>query len=150
MATLAKVPEQNGLSSLPVGICGDECSNHKEVVLASVTRIPLDGGGCILVEDPAGVLEGPVKASRIGEAIGELPRTLQEALVPVTEAARATLDQLRKARPDDIAVEFGVDLAVAAGAVITKTQAACHLRVTMSWKMKDDTDRPPRTDAGEG
>jgi hypothetical protein len=125
-------------------------STQKEAVLAPVTRLPLDGGGCILVEEPADVLEGPVKAGRLNEAIGELPRTLQEALAPVTEAARATLDQLRKARPDEIAVEFGVDLAAQAGAVITKSQASCHLKVIMSWKMKDDTGHPPHPDTGAG
>ncbi|MGW6734820.1 CU044_2847 family protein [Streptomyces sp. NPDC055013] len=102
-------------------------------VLAALTRIPLEGGGRILIEAPAS-LEGPVKAGRIGDAIQDVPRTLQEALEPVTEAARAALDQLRKARPDEITVEFGVDLAFEAGAVITKSQAACHLRVTVSWK----------------
>ncbi|PKW11902.1 hypothetical protein SAMN05428944_0862 [Streptomyces sp. 1222.5] len=118
--------------------------------MTQLTRISLDGEGCILVEEPAGVLEGPVKAGRIAEAIGELPRTLQEILAPVTEAARVTLDQLRRAHPDEIAVEFGVDLAAEAGAVITKSQAGCHLKVTMSWKTKDDTGRPSRPDARTG
>jgi hypothetical protein len=90
-----------------------------------------------LVEEPQGVLEGPVKAGRVGHAVHELPSTLQGALEPVTEAARAAFDQLSKARPDDITVEFGVDLAVEAGAVITKSQASCHLRVTLSWKRED-------------
>jgi hypothetical protein len=99
-----------------------------------LTRIPLDGGGCILVEQPAAAWEGPVKAGRVGEAVRELPMTLQGALEPVTEAARATLDQLRKASPDQITIEFGVDLAFEAGAVITKSQASCHLRVSVSWQ----------------
>ncbi|KJY20130.1 hypothetical protein VR46_44205, partial [Streptomyces sp. NRRL S-444] len=47
--------------------------------------------------------------------------------------AHAALDQLRKAGPDQIAVEFGIDLAFEAGAVITKSQAGCHLKVTVSW-----------------
>ncbi|WP_284717965.1 CU044_2847 family protein [Streptomyces sp. G1] len=101
--------------------------------MASLTRIPLDGGGCILVEQQA-EWDGPVKASRIGDAVRELPVTLEGALEPVTEAVRATLDQLRKARPDQINVEFGVDLAFEAGAVITKRQASCHLKMTVSWK----------------
>ncbi|MFE5985265.1 CU044_2847 family protein [Streptomyces wedmorensis] len=37
--------------------------------------------------------------------------------------ARAALQQLRKARPDVITVEFGVDLAFEAGAVITESGA---------------------------
>lgn len=101
--------------------------------MASLTRIPLEGGGSVLVEAPA-AYDGPVKAGRIGEVVHELPATLQEALEPVTEVARAALEQLRKARPDDVVIEFGVDLSVAAGAVITKGQAGCHLNVTVSWK----------------
>lgn len=96
--------------------------------MTPVARIPLEGGGCVLVERPAGVSEGPVKAGRVGDAVREFPGTLQAALEPVTEAARAALDQLRRARPDEIAIEFGIDLAVEAGAVITKSQAGCHLK----------------------
>ncbi|MGC0331843.1 hypothetical protein RKD23_004833 [Streptomyces sp. SAI-170] len=102
--------------------------------MAALTQIPLDGGGFVLVEQPGLPDGGPVKAGRIGDTVRELPVTLETALEPVTQAARATLAQLRKARPDEITVEFGVELAFEAGAVITKTQAGCHLKVTVSWK----------------
>jgi hypothetical protein len=95
----------------------------------------------VLVEQPGLPDEGPVKAGRVGDTVRELPGTLEEALEPVTQAARAALAQLRKARPDEITVEFGVDLAFEAGAVITKSQAGCHLKVTVSWK--DDGTGPP-------
>ncbi|QTD98685.1 CU044_2847 family protein [Streptomyces cyanogenus] len=98
-----------------------------------LTRIPLEGGGSVLVEAPAGP-EGPVRAGRVGEFLHEAPQTLQEALEPVAQAAQSALDELRKARPDVITVDFGVDLTVEAGAVITKGRAACHLQVTMSWQ----------------
>lgn len=101
--------------------------------MAALTRIPLDGGGCIRVEQQA-EWDGPVRAGRIGDAVRELPVTLEGALEPVTEAVRATLGQLRRASPDQITVEFGVDLAVEAGAVITKSQAGRHLKVTVSWQ----------------
>ncbi|WP_328959541.1 CU044_2847 family protein [Streptomyces virginiae] len=109
--------------------------------MAALARIPLDGGGYVLLEAPAGP-DGPVKAGRVSDAIRDLPGSLQEALKPVTEAARSTLEQLRKAGPDEIAVEFGVDLAVEAGAVITKTGAHCHLKVTVKWK-RNSFDQPP-------
>lgn len=101
--------------------------------MAPLTRIPLEGGGYLVVEGAAG-LEGPVKAARAADLVREVPRTFQEALEPITQAAQSTLDQLRKARPDEITIEFGVDLAVEAGAVITKGRATCHLQVTMSWR----------------
>ncbi|MEU2391377.1 CU044_2847 family protein [Streptomyces sp. NPDC007369] len=104
--------------------------------MTHLARIPLADGGFILVEAPAAA-DGPVKAGRLGDAVKELPSSLQEALTPVTDAASATLDQLRKAGPDEVSVEFGVDLAVTAGAVITKGSANCHLRVTMNWHKKD-------------
>ncbi|MET8162975.1 CU044_2847 family protein [Streptomyces sp. NPDC057456] len=102
--------------------------------MTPLTRIPLAGGGCVLVEQPGLLDGGPVKAGRVGDAVRDLPMTLEGALEPITAAARATLDQLRKARPDGITVEFGVDLAFEAGAVITKSQAGCHLKVTVSWQ----------------
>ncbi|MEU2283186.1 CU044_2847 family protein [Streptomyces sp. NPDC013178] len=102
--------------------------------MAPLTRIPLEGGGSVLVEQTVSLGDGPVKAGRIGDAVHDVPVTLQRALEPVAQAAQAALDQLRKARPDEITVEFGVDLAFEAGAVITRSQAGCHLNVTVSWK----------------
>ncbi|MFB7474462.1 CU044_2847 family protein [Kitasatospora sp. NPDC056184] len=101
--------------------------------MAGLARIPLEDGGWVLIEAPGGA-EGPVKAGRVGEAIRDLPTTLQGALVPVTTAAHAALDELRRIGPDEIAVEFGIDLAVEAGAVITKSSANCHLLVRAMWR----------------
>ncbi|MFB7243624.1 hypothetical protein CW362_03010 [Streptomyces populi] len=115
--------------------------------MTSLTRIPLDGGGVLLVERPAAAAgDGPVKAGRIGDAVRELPMTLQGALEPITEAAHATLEQLRKARPDVITVRFGVELGAQAGAVITRTEANCHLTVTVTWK-RDGVEPPPPTES---
>ncbi|KOY56736.1 CU044_2847 family protein [Streptomyces sp. XY332] len=118
--------------------------------MAPLARIPFDGGGGLLIEAPAGLetLEGPVKAGRLGEAIHDLPGTLQEALVPITKAVDATLGQLRKAQPDHIAVAFGVDLAFEAGAVITKTGAGCHLNVTVAWRAPGAARPGPDGSAG--
>ncbi|MFD9415679.1 CU044_2847 family protein [Streptomyces goshikiensis] len=89
-----------------------------------------------------------MKAGHTGDVVRELPVTLEGAPEPVTQAVRATLDQLRKASPDQIAVEFGVDLAFEAGAVITKTQASCHPRVTVPWK--SDGSGHPHADTSQG
>jgi hypothetical protein len=101
--------------------------------VASLARIALEGGGSILVEAPV-VVDGPVKAGRVGDAIHDLPATLQTALEPLTAAGQAILDQLRKAGPSEVMVEFGVDLALQAGVVITKSETACHMKVTLIWK----------------
>ncbi|MET9180763.1 CU044_2847 family protein [Kitasatospora aureofaciens] len=101
--------------------------------MAPLVRIPLEGGGFVLVEAP-GAAAGPVKAGRVSDAIHDLPGSLQGASEPITEGARAALDQLRKVGPDGITVEFGIDLAVEAGAVITKSGANAHLKVTLVWE----------------
>lgn len=101
--------------------------------MPSIARMPLEGGGAILFEAVA-ESDGPVKAGRVTEAIRELPQTLQDSLAPVRETARTVLEQLREAGPDEVEVEFGVSLSSQAGAVITKAEAAGHLKVRLLWK----------------
>lgn len=94
----------------------------------------LEDGGSILFEAAPEVIDGPVKAGRVSEVIQELPSSLQSALAPVRDTARAVLEQLRQAGPDEVEVEFGVDLAAQAGAIITKSEAGFHLKVRLLWK----------------
>ncbi|MFF2549195.1 CU044_2847 family protein [Kitasatospora sp. NPDC058063] len=103
-----------------------------------LARVPLDGGGSILVEAEEAAA-GPVKAGRVGDAVRELPESLGSALEPVTGLARTVLHRLREAGPNEVQVEFGVDLSAAAGVVITKTAAKCHLTVRVTWR-KDEAD----------
>ncbi|MEU9155386.1 CU044_2847 family protein [Streptomyces sp. NPDC048417] len=109
-----------------------------------MARIPLEDGGCVLVE-ASSTVEGPVKAGRVGEVVHDLPGSLQEALGPITAAARAAAVALRSAGPHELAVEFGVDLAVEAGAVITRAGAHAHLHVTVRWA----NDLPASGDDGK-
>lgn len=101
-----------------------------------LVRIPLDGGGSILVEAADGP-SGPVKAGRIGDAIRELPVGLSAALEPVTGLAHTVLTRLREAGPAELEVEFGIDLATEAGVVITKSAANCHVTVKVTWRKQD-------------
>ncbi|MFE7189459.1 CU044_2847 family protein [Kitasatospora sp. NPDC057541] len=108
-----------------------------------LARVPLDGGGSVLVEAADGAI-GPVKAGRVGDAIRELPTGLSAALEPVSDLARTVLARLRDAGPAELEVEFGVDLATEAGVVITKTAANCHLTVKLTWRREDvDADTGP-------
>jgi hypothetical protein len=106
--------------------------------MAGVGRMPLGGGGEVQfevvpgLESPVG--EGPVKAGRVADAVRELPQTLQEALVPVREMAQAVVKQLREAGPAEVEVEFGVNLSAQAGAVVSKGEAAAHLKVRVLWQ----------------
>lgn len=110
-----------------------------------IVRLPLEGGGAILLEEPEGgtQLDGPVKVGRVGDAVRELPRTLQESFVPVRETARVVLEHLREAGSRSVEVEFGVNLSAKAGAVITSGETAVHLKVRVVW----ESERARRDDA---
>ncbi|MET7695769.1 CU044_2847 family protein [Streptomyces sp. NPDC005483] len=114
-----------------------------------LARVPLEGGASILVE-AAEDASGPVKAGRFGDAIRSLPVGLSEALEPVTELARTVLTRLRDAGPQELEVEFGVDLATEAGVVITRTAATCHLTVKMLWRKDDPGTEPDPARAPDG
>ncbi|MEU1457243.1 CU044_2847 family protein [Streptomyces avermitilis] len=109
------------------------------MLVHSFVRVPLDGGGEILFEAEP-VFDGPVKAGRIADAVRELPQTLQQSLTPVRETACAVLHQLRQAGPDEVEVEFGLDLSAQAGAVITRGESAVHLKVRVLWSRSEPSE----------
>jgi hypothetical protein len=105
-------------------------------LVGGIVRLPLEDGGAVLLEVPgsdAVGADGPVKADRLGDLVEELPSGLRAVLEPVTAASRTLLGQLRQVQPDELEVEFGVNLAGRAGAVITSTEASCHLKVRLLW-----------------
>ncbi|SCF80114.1 hypothetical protein GA0115259_102804 [Streptomyces sp. MnatMP-M17] len=53
------------------------------------------------------------------------------------------LDELRQASPDEVELEFGVNLATSAGAVITKGELAGHLKVRLLWKKAETGQSAP-------
>lgn len=59
----------------------------------------------------------------------------EDALQNVRDAAQSALATLRagELKPDTLELEFGVKLNAAAGAVIAKTSAEGHFKVTMTW-----------------
>lgn len=110
--------------------------------MSALARLPLEDGGSILFQ-MSKASDGPVKATGRGsDTIHDLPHTLQSVLGPVTGLARAALAQLRQAGPGEVVIEFGVDMASEAGAVIAKAGAGCHLNVTVTWR------GAPAADAG--
>jgi len=108
--------------------------------MRDLVRMPLDGGGTILFEAPPESASGPVRVGRARDAVRDLPQSLQHALAPVGNTARAVLAQLRQAGPDEVEVEFGVDLSAEAGAIITRAETAVHLKVRVLWRRDGQTD----------
>ncbi|MDQ1288590.1 MAG: hypothetical protein QG622_2155 [Actinomycetota bacterium] len=106
--------------------------------MTELVRVPLKGGGSVLIEDSEPSAHGPVRVGRVGDVIKDATDSLQGMLTPVRETAQAVLDELRQARPDEVEVQFGVTLSAVAGAVIAKTTTGAHLTIKVTWRREED------------
>jgi hypothetical protein len=119
-----------------------------------LVQVPLDGGGTLLVrlpDDGGGVTAvvpgpltrtGPVRAGRlqdrVDDVVTEATLTLRDALEPLTQMSRQVLEQLAESQPDEINVDFGIELTAEAGAVLTKAGVGSHFSVSLKWKRADE------------
>jgi len=62
-------------------------------------------------------------------------KTFEEAIASVTPAARSLIARLRAIEdpPDEIGIEFGVQLSAQSGAFIASVAAEANFRVSMTW-----------------
>jgi hypothetical protein len=81
---------------------------------------------------PAGLRPKAVKAEQ----------TLRQALRPVTSAAEEVIEGFRQlpGRPDEIEIQFGVQLNGTFGAVIATAAVGTHLEVTLRWTTPRSVD----------
>ncbi|WP_305788381.1 CU044_2847 family protein [Symbioplanes lichenis] len=105
--------------------------------MPELARIELEHGGWLYLEAAGGEFDGPVKAG-LADAVSQVPGTLRSALGTIGQASREILGSLQPARPDEVKVEFGVNISVAAGALITKGTTGGHLKVTLTWSAPGD------------
>jgi hypothetical protein len=103
-----------------------------------LVEFPLEDGGTLLVEvdEQPG---GPVMRGRGGDSstlAERTDRTFEEATASVTPAARSLIDRLRAMDdpPDEIGVEFGIQLSAKTGAFIASVAAEANFRVVMTWR----------------
>jgi hypothetical protein len=90
------------------------------------------------VDDVNGV--GPERVSRTGATVtAKLEESLDDALASARPAAEAVVATFRNLSPNGIAVEFGLRLDAAAGAVFAKAGIGAHFTVTLEWNSVTDT-----------
>jgi hypothetical protein len=102
--------------------------------MGELIRFDLEGGGSVLVEGPDGDL-GIARASRMKDAISSANVSFEGALTGVRNAAVSALQHFRDVPqpPDEVIIEFGVELSGQAGAVIAQAAATSHMQVTLTW-----------------
>jgi hypothetical protein len=103
--------------------------------LRRLVEFQLEGGGSVFVE--AEPLAGEVtRGIKPRELAGEASQTLEAALSHVQPAAVAIVGRLRDLAeaPDEIEVEFGIQLSAELGAFVAKASGDANFRVSLRWK----------------
>lgn len=90
------------------------------------------GSGTVLVE-AADNSFGVDHPARNEQGILDTGRRLEDALASVRPAAHAALEAMAELYPEQIQIEFGVNLAGDAGAVIARSSSEAHFVLRMSW-----------------
>ena len=103
-----------------------------------LVEFPLEQGGSVLVEvdEPsAGPVTRGLGKDRLGVA-EHADKTFEQATAAVAPAATSLIARLRSTDdpPDEIGVEFGVQLSAQGGAFIASMAAQANFRVSMSWR----------------
>jgi hypothetical protein len=109
-----------------------------------LVEFPLDQGGSVVIEvdDPPG---GPVTRG-LGKdrstLVEKSDKTFEDATAAVTPAARSLIARLRSMddAPDEVGIEFGVQLSAQTGAFIASMGAEANFKVTMTWRRGGGAD----------
>jgi hypothetical protein len=103
-----------------------------------LVEFSLEQGGSVLVEidePPAGpVTRGLGKDhSALVEQAG---KTFEDATAMITPAARSLIARLRSIDdpPDEVGIEFGVQLSAQSGAFVASVAAEANFKVSMTWR----------------
>ena len=115
-------------------------------------EFPLEDGGFVIIEVPEGLpAEGPVTRGWGDGGRGVLDRagrSLEDSLAGVRPAVQALIGQLHSLSqvPDEVHVEFGLQLSAEMGAFVAGASTAANFKVSMTWR--GQPDQPPGTRRG--
>ena len=106
-------------------------------VMSRLVEFPLEDGGTVLVQvDEAAA--GPVTRG-LGDrrlVTEQAQQTFEQAIARVQPAAQALVSRLRAMAdaPDEVGVEFGLELSAEAGALIAAASSTANFKVTLRWR----------------
>jgi len=105
-----------------------------------LVEFPLHEGGNVLIEvdePPAGPTLRGIGKDR-STLIEQADKTFEDATAAVTPAARSLITRLRSIDdpPDEVGIEFGIQLSAQTGAFIASMAAEANFRVSMTWRRR--------------
>ena len=104
--------------------------------MSEFVEIPIASDTVLLVERAAG--DEVVAAGRLRDVTQAGLASLDDALAGLRGAADRVVAMAREAAepPQEVTVEFAVQLATEAGVVVARTSAAANLTVTFRWELR--------------
>jgi len=112
--------------------------------MGQLVEFPLESGGSVLV-DVTGHHTGPVTRSLKGTEVVERARqTFEEAVGRVQPAVEGVITQLRSLSqvPDEVHVEFGLDLNAEVGAFVAAVSTTANFTVALTWRRDPASEQP--------
>jgi len=106
--------------------------------MPEMIEYPLAGGGSVLVavDEASGPVTrgwGEDRSQRVTEQANETFEAAVAKVRPAAEAMLASLSEL-SSRPDEITVEFAIQLSAGAGFYIATLGAAANFKIQLTWK----------------
>lgn len=107
--------------------------------MTDVIEYPLEAGGTVLVAVaglPQGVVTRGWGRDRVQDTADRATETFEAAVARVRPAADALLSSLTElqATPNEISVEFAVQLTAGAGVCIATLGSQANFRITLTWR----------------
>jgi hypothetical protein len=109
-------------------------------VMKRLVQFPLDDGGSVVIEvnePPDGTVMRGLGKDR-SALVEQADKTFEDATAAITPAARSLITRLRSMddAPDEVGVEFGVQLSAQTGAFIASVAAEANFKVSMTWRRR--------------
>lgn len=113
--------------------------------MPTYVEVEVAPGSTLLVEAPLSSANLLVEAGRAEDLSGKAMSTLTAALDSIRATGAAAISRMRamEHRPEEITLEFAIQLAAEAGVVIASTSATANMRISFKW-VEGDKDAANR------
>lgn len=119
--------------------------------MGTLVRFDLGDGDWVVAElerADGGVVDAATPSDLVARATGSFAAALEQ----VRSVAALTIRRMRDLpqRPDEVTVDFGIQLDAEVGAVLARTGARGHLQVQLTWRRDEQTPAASPAPGPEG
>ena len=105
--------------------------------MTQLIEFPLDDGQSVILEvKEAYAGGGTIPIANAGKVVAKAKQTFETAMEGIKPAAGVIIAKLREISnpPNEIEIEFGINLTASAGAIITNASLEANYKVKLIWK----------------